>query len=553
MLTNAPVVLLILDGWGIAPPGPGNAISRSKLSILPRLINMYPSSELGASGESVGLPPGEDGNTETGHINIGAGRIVYQDLPRINQSISDRSFHANPTFLDAFSYAKQHKTNIHLMGLVSDGGVHAQMSHLFALLEIAKSQHCGNQVFLHLFTDGRDASPNSGVRFLEEIMKRCKSLDCGTIATVMGRYFGLDRDHHWERTEKAYRALTEGIGTKGFDILSIMRQSYQKGITDEFIEPIISTRDDGTMLPRISNHDAVIFFNYRIDRPRQLTEVFIRPDFEEHKDVAPSFDPYTVKYYHKHVIDEDINTQHFQRKIILPDIFFVTMTEYERGLSASVAFPPEKIIHPFGEVLSEAGRRQLRISESEKERFVTYYFNGMREVPYLGEDRIIIPSPRVATYDLAPEMALDTLVSTLLDRLDSKIYPVIIANFANADMVAHTGNIQQAIQACEIIDRSIGQITERVLSLGGTCIITADHGNVEEMLTADGNIDTEHSVFPVPFVVVNKRFEGIPGCMKKGVLADIAPTILYLLGLEMPKEMTGKNLLIDCIAKGGTI
>ena len=553
MILPAPVVLLILDGWGIAPPGPGNAISQSTASEIPRLMKMYPSTELAASGESVGLPPGEDGNTETGHINIGAGRIVFQDLPRINQSVSDHSFHQNQTFLDAFRYAKKHNSNIHLMGLVSDGGVHAQMSHLYALLEIAKAEQFGEKVYLHLFTDGRDSFPTSGVRFLEEVTKRCISLGAGKIATVMGRYFGMDRDHHWERTEKAYRALTEGIGKISADPISVMRDSYAKGVTDEFIDPIVCQGNDGKLIPRISNHDSIIFFNYRIDRPRQLTEAFIRSDFETYKDIAPSFDPYAVKYFHKHIADEDISSLHFQRKVILPDIFFVTMTEYERGLSASVAFPPDKIIHPFGEVISEAGFRQLRLSESEKERFVTYYFNGMREIPFPGEDRIIIPSPRVATYDLAPEMSLKTLTNTLLDRIESGIYSCIIVNIANADMVAHTGNIKQAIKACELIDTSVGRIVSRVLSQKGSCVITADHGNVEEMLSPDGGIDTEHSVFPVPLIVVNKNLEGCTGFMSKGVLGDVAPTLLSLLGLQVPKEMTGRNLLIDCIHKGGSI
>ena len=478
---------------------------------------------------------------------------MFQDLPRINQSIIDGSFYKNPTFLDAFRYAKQHTTNIHLMGLVSDGGVHAQMSHLYALLEIAKVEQCGERVFLHLFTDGRDATPSSGVRFLDEVTKKCASLGAGKIATVMGRYFGMDRDRHWERTEKAYRALTEGVGIHSIDPLGTMRDSYTRGVTDEFIEPIVCEGSDGVMFPRISNHDAIIFFNYRIDRPRQLTEAFMRPDFEHHKGTAPSFDPYTVKYYHKHVVDEKTSSRHFRRKVILPDIFFVTMTEYERDLSASVAFPPDKIVHPFGEVISDAGLRQLRLSESEKERFVTYYFNGMREASYLGEDRVIIPSPRVATYDLAPEMSLEVLTNTLLDRIGSGIYPCIVVNFANADMVAHTGNIKQAIKACELIDRSVGLVVERVLSEKGTCVITADHGNVEEMLSPDGGIDTEHSVFPVPFIAVNKNLEGCTGYMNKGVLGDIAPTILTLLRLDVPKEMTGRNLLIDCMNKGGSV
>ncbi|MDO8451713.1 MAG: 2,3-bisphosphoglycerate-independent phosphoglycerate mutase [bacterium] len=544
------LVLIILDGWGIAPPGPGNAISLSHLEHIPKLWVSYPHTQLSASGESVGLPSGEDGNTETGHINIGAGRVVYQDLPRINMAIADHSFFTNQAFTGAIQYALHNNSNLHIMGLLSDSGVHANIEHLFALLEIVK-QHGSCPVYLHLFTDGRDAPPKSSIRFTQEVERRCKTIGIGKIATICGRYYAMDRDRRWERTELAYRALTECIPNRSSSPISAIEESYKKGKTDEFIDPTIMVDENGTPLPRIGNHDAVIFYNYRIDRPRQLTKAFILPDFETHAPIA-SFDPYAVKYYHKHSVEVDTRTRAFQRTVVLNDLFFVSMTEYERGLPSVVAFPPERVKMPLGRVISDMELRQLRMSETEKERFVTYYFNGMREDPFPGEDHIIVPSPNVSTYDLKPEMSAHELTEKLLDRLKIDVYSLIVVNFANPDMVAHTGNISQARIACEITDSCVGKIVSTQLALGGACIITADHGNVEEMLGSSGEIDTEHSMFPVPFIMVDNRFKNHPVSLPSGKLADIAPTILSYMDLPIPGDMSGRDLLVDVLPKGAT-
>jgi len=539
-----PFVLIILDGWGLAPPGPGNAISLADVTHIPHLWSSFPHTQLAASEESVGLPIGEDGNTETGHINIGAGRVVYQDLPRINAAISDGSFYRNDAFLGAISYAHTHGTRIHLMGLLSDSGVHASREHLYALLSLIKRQQCACPIYLHLFTDGRDSPPKSGLRFIHEVEAKLADFDNAHIATIMGRCYAMDRDRRWDRTARAYQALTENIPKIAVSAAAAIEESYKNSITDEFIEPTIICDPQGTPTPRISTHDAVIFYNYRIDRPRQLTRAFTMTDFETHK-VTESFDPYAVKYYHKHVIEENFRSKPFTRRVILPELFFVTMTEYERPNPAVVAFPLNQVINPLGQVFSEAGLRQLRVSETEKERFIGYYFNGMREIPFPEEDRLIVPSPKVATYDLMPEMSALELTNRVLDRMTSNVYSFIAINFANPDMVGHSGNIPAAIKACQVTDSCVGKITALALSIGGTCMITADHGNVEEMIGPDGTMDTEHSVFPVPCIMVDKQFENRPLQLPAGKLADIAPTILSMLGIPIPKEMTGKNLMAD--------
>lgn len=540
-----PVVLLVLDGWGLAPPGPGNAISLSKLVAIPYYWQNFPHTELSASGESVGLPANEDGNTETGHINMGAGRVVYQDLPRINMAISDKTFFTNDAFIGAQSYSQSHQSSIHIMGLLSDSGVHASRSHLYALLELFKHNQCDRPVYLHLFTDGRDSSPKAALRFIREVEVMLTKIGIGKIATVMGRYYAMDRDRRWERTAKSYEALTEIIPSQAKSATEAIEASYAKDITDEFIAPTIICDEKGVPLPRIGAHDAVIFYNYRIDRPRQLTRAFVLPDFETHL-VADAFDPYSVKYHHKHIVDKTLDTlTPFTRKIVLQDLFFVTMTEYEHNLPTVVAFPLQPVHMSLGRVLEQAKVRQLRVSESEKERFVTYYFNGMHETPYNQEDHMIIPSPKVATYDLKPEMSVVQMTDRIIDRLVSDVYTFVLINIANPDMVAHTGNIHAAIKACEITDACVGKIAKLTLSLGGTCIITADHGNVEEMLGSNNEVDTEHSIFPVPFIIANTAFEKRAISLPKGKLADIAPTILAHLGIPIPPEMTGINLLAD--------
>jgi len=537
-----PFVLIILDGWGLAPAGPGNAISLSRLSHIPRLWNSYPHAELAASGSAVGLPPGEDGNTETGHMNIGAGRVVYQDLPRINMAISDGSFFANPAFNGAITYATQHHSNLHLIGLLSDSGVHASREHLYALLTLIKERGPQVPVYLHLFTDGRDSRPTAGKRFMAEVEAKCAELGVGHVATVMGRYYGMDRDRRWERTERAYKALSEGSEKTAGSGVTAIENAYAEGKTDEFIDPTVILDEHDTPRPRLSNHDAVIFYNYRIDRPRQLTRAFVIPNFED-QPTGEAFDPYAVKYFHKHLVDQDSRRNPFQRAITLPNLYFVTMTEYERNLPCMVAFPPQKIRTPLGSVFSHMNLRQLHVSETEKERFVTYYFNGLREEPFPGEDRLIVPSPKVATYDLVPEMASAILTERLIDRLALEMYSFVVVNIANPDMVAHTGNIAAAIRACESADACVGKIVDKVLALGGSCAVTADHGNVEEMLGIDGSMDTEHSTYPVPFIMIDATLAQYPHVLPQGKLADIATTILSFLKLPIPENMTGTNLL----------
>lgn len=537
-----PIVLCILDGWGLAPPGPGNAISLAHLTHIPRYWSSFPHTQLNASGASVGLPASEDGNTETGHINIGAGRVVYQDLPRINMSVNDGSFFINEAFTGAVSYAAKHQSRIHLMGLLSDSGVHASREHLYALLEFMKRNQCVCPVYLHLFTDGRDSSPKAGLRFVHETQAKLQQIGIGKIATIMGRYYGMDRDHRWERTERAYRALTEVIPKTAVSAEAAIEASYANNITDEFIEPTIIL-EAGTPLPRIAAHDSVIFYNYRVDRPRQLTRAFVISDFEVHP-TSGAFDPYAVKYHHKHLVDVPLLPA-FTRRVVLPELFFVTMTEYERNLPCVVAFPLQQVAVPLGQVFTDNGVRQLRVSETEKERFIGYYLNGMREDPFSGEDRLIIPSPKVSTYDLQPEMSALEMTKRLADRITSDVYGFIAVNYANPDMVAHTGNIAAAIRACEVVDQCVGTIAALTLSLGGSCFITADHGNVEEMLGPDGEMDTEHSTFPVPFIMIDEKFRGYPTTLPLGKLADVAPSILSVAGIPQPSIMTGNNLLAD--------
>ncbi|MBU1326984.1 2,3-bisphosphoglycerate-independent phosphoglycerate mutase [Patescibacteria group bacterium] len=539
-----PFVLIILDGWGLAPPGPGNAISQAKLVNIPHFWSSYPHTQLTASGMAVGLPPGEDGNTETGHLNIGAGRIVYQDLLRINQSIDDGSFFRNKAFEDAVSYANSRHSNIHLLGLMSDSAVHANINHLVALLELIKRQNCSCPVYIHVFTDGRDSPPKSSKRFLTKIQDACQELGIGVIASIIGRYYAMDRDLRWERTQLAYEALTQNIDRVAPSAEAAIDQAYAEGKTDEFLDPTIILNKNGVPYPRIKDGDSVVMYNFRIDRPRQFTRALVLPDFEQHA-LPQSFDPYAVKYFHKHIIDVPVRSKPFTRSVVLSHLFVVTMTEYEKNLPVSSAFPPIPVATPIGKVFSDHNLQQLHVSESEKERFITYYFNGLREEPFGGEDRLIVPSPKVATYDLCPQMSAYTVTQKLLDMLSTGKYAFAVVNFANPDMVGHTGNIRAAIEACEVVDRCVGDIVTKTLEMGGACFITADHGNVEEMLTSDGSMDTEHSLFPVPFMVIHSRFQGYPLKLPPGKLSDIAPTILSYAGIPIPNEMTGQNLMAD--------
>ena len=538
-----PVVLLVLDGWGIGPENAGNAIAQANTPNMDRLQLMYPHTQVEASGVSVGLPKGEDGNTETGHLNIGAGRIVYQDLPRINMAVADGTFALNPAIQQAFEHAKKNNTVLHLIGLIGSGGVHSSINHVYALLAAAKQYGFAEKVYIHVITDGRDSPPTSGVEYVQELIQHMQELQVGQLATIVGRYYAMDRDRRWERTQIAYDALTVGSNICTIDAIGAIRDSYEQGKTDEFIDPISICGPDGAHRV-VADNDACIFFNFRIDRPRQLTRAFVLPNFETGT-TTEGFDPYAIKYTKSHIQQQTTTGPTFQRKKVINNLFFVTMTEYEKNLPVQIAFPPEYVNLPLGRVLSEKGIRQLRMSETEKERFVTYYFNGLREDPFPLEDRIIIPSSKVATYDLKPDMSSTEITQTLLQKISMNIYDFILVNFANADMVGHTGNLEATIKACEELDICVGQIHRAVEMRGGVVMITADHGNAEELINNEtGAVDTEHSIYPVPFIVAGKQFLSSSNkIMQRGILADVAPTILKVLGIEQPKEMTGRSLL----------
>ncbi|OGG18342.1 phosphoglycerate mutase (2,3-diphosphoglycerate-independent) [Candidatus Gottesmanbacteria bacterium RIFCSPHIGHO2_02_FULL_40_24] len=541
-----PVYLIILDGWGIGPEGPGNAISQAKLPYFNRLFKEFPHGLLEASGEFVGLPKWEDGNTETGHLNLGAGYIVPQDLARINLSIADGSFFQNRAFLQALDHVRKYESNLHLIGLIGSGGVHSNIEHLLALLQLIKEQDY-HRLFLHLITDGRDSPPKSARVYLTQIENFLQNLKIGKIASIMGRYYAMDRDKRWDRTEKAYRILTSDNSLCEEDIGKIISDSYKKGITDEFIIPT-ALAEKGKILQRIKEKDSVIFFNYRIDRPRQLTEAFVLENFE-HNANLPDYDPFAVKYFKKHDTQIAGYQMPFTRGKSLEHLYFVTMTEFSQAFHvSSVAFPPHIVIKPLGAVIEENGLNQLHMAESEKERFVTYYFNGQREVPFNNQDNIIVASPDVATYDLKPEMSAEILTTQLIEKIKTGQYHFTVINYANPDMVAHTGNIFPTIKACETVDHCLSRLVPLILDWGGTVIITGDHGNAEELINQKtGGIDTEHSSSPVPVLIASRKLKDKPVEIPKGILADISPTVLALLGLEKPKSMTGRNLLENII------
>lgn len=540
------VVLLVLDGWGLAPPGPGNAISLAETPNMNRFWASFPHTQLLASGDAVGLPRGEAGNTETGHLNLGAGRIVYQDLERINMAIADGSFFQNPVLKQALEHAQKFNSKIHLLGLLGVGGVHSSAEHLYALIRYFGSQKF-ERLFLHVITDGRDSPPTASASYINSLRNVIKKEGVGTIASLMGRYWAMDRDRRWDRTQKAYEALTEGKGNLIKTPEEAISYSYSEGKTDEFIEPALISDQEGKPISLISDNDVVIFFNFRIDRPRQLTAAFIVEDFSN-TSIALDFDPYLEKYEKTHLIGKVAYYQRvFERKVKLNNLFFCTMTEYSKSLTASGAhalFPPEIVEMPLGRVISENYLRQIRISESEKERFVTFYFNGQREDPFPGEEKIIIPSPNVPTYDLKPEMSVYEVTEKVISTLKQDGYAFVLVNFANPDMVGHTGNIGAAVRACQAVDECVGKIANFILAFGGYLVITADHGNVEVMIDPKtGQIETEHDSSPVPFIVVSRKLIGKSQTLISGILADVAPTVLYLLGINPPTSMTGRNLL----------
>ncbi|MEK7061192.1 MAG: 2,3-bisphosphoglycerate-independent phosphoglycerate mutase [Patescibacteria group bacterium] len=542
------VCLVILDGWGIAAPGPGNAISQANTINMNRFWVSYPHTQLTSSGEAVGLPRSEAGNTETGHLNIGAGRIVYQDLKRINMSIANRTFFQNPSLLGAIDHVRKNKSNLHIMGLIGASGIHSDMEHLTALLELTGKSDLLNNVFLHLFTDGRDSPPTSASEYIKKVREDIQREKVGQIASIMGRYWAMDRDRRWERTEKAYLALTKGQGQLVKTPEEAIDMSYKEGKTDEFIEPSVITDANGIPLTTIKENDAIIFFNFRIDRPRQLTASFVVDDFSN-QSIFLDFDPYLEKYEKTHLAERVKKRENvFERGPKLKNLYFVTMTEYSKSLleaGTHAAFLPEHVDLPLGKVISDAGLKQLRIAESEKERFVTYYFNGLKEEPFIGEERIIIPSQKIATYDLKPEMSAYEITEAFLSKLKQPVeYSFILVNFANPDMVAHTGSIGPTVKACTILDECLGKIANTILTLDGTLLISADHGNAEEMIDPQtGQIGTEHNGNPVPFIAISKELLGRAQTLQSGILADIAPTVLDILGIQKPNAMTERSLL----------
>lgn len=508
-----PVILVVLDGYGIAPPGPGNAIELAHPRFINSLLDTYPHTKLGASGEAVGLPAGEPGNTEVGHINLGAGTIVFQDLPRINMSIADGSFYKNPAFIGAIKHVKKTGGGLHLIGLIGQGTVHSCLDHLYALLYFAK-EHSVKNVFIHVITDGRDSPPKSALVAVRRLEEKLKDLQIGTIASISGRYYAMDRDRRWERTEKEYVCIIEGIGKTALSAQEAIANSYNLGITDEFIEPTNIIKENSS-ITLISDNDAVIFFNFRIDRPRQLTKALVLLE----------------------------NTP-FVRKKKIKNLYFVTMTEYEPNLPVHAAFLPKQVKNPLDKVLSDNNIKHLLMSESEKERFVTYYFNGLHEQPYPHEEKIIISSPKVPTYDLKPEMSAYELTETLIEKIKTRMFSFILINFANADMVGHTGSIEATIKAIQAVNICTEKLVDEALINNYSLIITADHGNAEQKLNPEtGEMSTEHTSSPVPCIIVSKEYQGKPISIAPGILADIAPTILGLLNIPKPEEMTGRNFI----------
>ncbi len=543
-----PVVLLILDGWGLAPDSPGNAITRAKTPNMDKLMSLYPHGQLLASGESVGLPAGEVGNTEVGHINIGAGRTVLQDLKRISKTIQDGSFFDNKAIFNAIEHAKKYNSKLHIAGLIGSGHVHSSMNHFFALLEYARKQQFGN-VYIHMFTDGRDTPPEEAKIVIRQLQARLTTYGFGHIATIAGRYYAMDRDRRWDRTQMAYKAMVEGMGITETDPESAIAHAYGRGETDEFIKPIVMQLN-GRPVATIDDNDAFIFFNFRIDRPRQLSMALALPDFENSTFI---FGAAGMTSEEKANIKLKLGKT-FVRNKVPKNLYFVTMTQYQKELPVSaVAFPPQKVETTLANVLSSSNLKQLHMSESEKRRFVTYYFDGMDEGKIPGEEMVIVPSPDVATYDLKPEMSVHELASEFKKWIGKNRFNFIVINFANPDMVAHTGNLAATIKAIEHVDEAIGVVVEAVLRMDGSLIITADHGNAEELLTyppnnyfftsSVGSVNTDHSANPVPIVIINKIYEGKPAILKQGILGDIAPTILSILKLQIPPVMTGKNLI----------
>ncbi|AKB52754.1 2,3-bisphosphoglycerate-independent phosphoglycerate mutase [Methanosarcina barkeri str. Wiesmoor] len=507
-----PLMLIILDGWGYREAREGNAILAARTPNLDHLIEEYPWCFLEASGEAVGLPEGQMGNSEVGHLNIGAGRIVYQDLTRINFSIRKGDFFKNPAFLGAISNAKANDSSLHLMGLVSYGGVHSYMAHIHALIKLAQQEGV-KKVYIHAFLDGRDVPPKAALKDIEELDAFCKENGNAKIATISGRYYAMDRDKRWDRTKLAYDALTMGVAPyKTPDAETAVSEAYKRGETDEFVKPTVITDSEGKPEAVIKDNDSIIFFNFRPDRARQLTWAFVNKDFENFP-------------REKH-----------------PKVYYVCMAQYDETLDLPIAFPPEELENVLGEVLSKQGLAQLRIAETEKYAHVTFFLNGGQEKCYEGEDRCLIPSPKIATYDLKPEMSAYEVTEEVIGRIRSGKYDVIVLNFANMDMVGHTGIFEAAVKAVEAVDSCVGKIATVLKEVGGVAIITADHGNAEQMENpTTEEPHTAHTSNPVKCIYFgNDEVKGL----KNGKLCDLAPTLLELLKIRKPEEMTGESLII---------
>ncbi|ANY66318.1 2,3-bisphosphoglycerate-independent phosphoglycerate mutase [Paenibacillus algorifonticola] len=506
----APVALIILDGFGLRDDVTGNAVAQAKKPNYDRYWSTYPHTQLTASGEAVGLPDGQMGNSEVGHLNIGAGRIVYQDLTRISKSIRDGEFFDNETLLGAVRHAKANSKKLHLYGLLSDGGVHSHIAHLFALLDLAKKEGL-EDVYIHAFLDGRDVAPDSAKGYMEQLLAKIEEVGVGHVATVQGRYYAMDRDKRWERVEKSYRAMVYGEGPQYNDPLKAIVESYEKSVYDEFVMPTVIVGEDGKPVGLVESEDAVIFFNFRPDRAIQLGQVFTNEDFRgfERGEHAPK------------------------------NLYFVCLTLFSETIGGFVAYSPKNLDNTLGEVLVQNGKKQLRIAETEKYPHVTFFFSGGRDHELPGETRVLINSPKVATYDLQPEMSAYEVAAAAVSEIEADKHDAIILNFANPDMVGHSGMLEPTIKAVEATDACLGQVVEAVLAKGGVCIITADHGNADMVFDANGRPFTAHTTNPVPCIVT------VAGATLRegGILADLAPTVLDLMQLSKPAEMTGISLI----------
>ena len=510
-MIKSPVALIILDGFALREERKGNAVAQAKKTNFDKYWRTFPHQTLTASGEAVGLPDGQMGNSEVGHMNIGAGRIVYQTLTRINRSIADGNFAKNEELNKALDHVLHHNSNLHVCGLLSDGGVHSHIDHLHAILKMAANKGIKN-VYIHAFLDGRDVGPKTALQYIKATEQKTKEYNVGQFATISGRYYAMDRDKRWERVEKAYRALVYGEGPSFDDPQSVVEKSYEQGVYDEFVVPSVLTNEEGQPVATIDEDDAVIFFNFRPDRAIQLSSVLTNPDY-----------------------------QAFDREENSPYPYFVSMTPYADTVKGPIVFQPLDLRSTIGEVLANEGLKQLRIAETEKYPHVTYFMNGGKEQKFPGESRILINSPKVPTYDLKPEMSAYEVTDALMKDLKADKHDVIILNFANPDMVGHSGKLQPTIQAVEAVDECLGRIVDFIVEeKGGSAIITADHGNADEVVTPEGKPMTAHTTNPVPVIVTKKDVKLREG----GILGDLAPTLLDLLNIQQPAEMTGKSLII---------